>query len=209
MSVGGSSKKQESSQSAASESFISDIQSGYLQSMFGQASHVTNPYGAQADATHMRGELMPGLQAAFGNISGLTDTQEQIDAQSASLQAGLGQLFREEINPAIQTEAVGAGQFGGGRQGVAEGVATGQLADAYTKGYGDIVARANQTATAAGSLMPQLAQAAYNTYQAPRTAGLDVLAQYADVLGAPIVLQRSQAQSGSSAKAGGFSFGLF
>lgn len=59
-------------------------------------------------------------------------------AQLGVLQEDIGQLFREELNPAITSEAVGAGQLGGGRQGVAQGRAVDAAAEAFTKGAVDI-----------------------------------------------------------------------
>ncbi len=87
-------------------------------------------------------EMQPSLET----LRGLMDPTAQISAQSKSLKSGLGELFREELNPAIRGDAIAAGGFGGGRQGVAQGQAVGELADAYTQGLGSITAQANAQA---------------------------------------------------------------
>lgn len=88
-------------------------------------------------------------QPALTTLAGLMDSRGQIAAQSASLKSGLGELFSEEINPALKGNAIAAGGFGGGRQGVAQGQAAGELMDSYTQGLGDITAGANAQAAAA------------------------------------------------------------
>src|SRR5690606_22738907 len=46
-----------------------------------------------------------------------------LDEQIAALGEDVGRFFREELNPAITTQAVASGTLGGGRQGVAQGLA--------------------------------------------------------------------------------------
>lgn len=212
MSAGGSSSNESSSSNSFTnmDSFISGSQLPFLQNMWQQSQGYANPGVTQGAAQAGAGAVLPGMQSAYGNIGALTDPTAQIDAQSSSLQAGLGQMFREQINPAIQTNAISAGGFGGGRQGVAEGVATGQLADAYTKGYGDIVSRANNTALGAGSMLPGMAQGIYDMNVNPTMAGLDPMAQLASILGNPAILNktRSQSQGQSSGSSSGFEVGF-
>lgn len=64
-----------------------------------------------------------------------------LDAQMGQLQSDIGDLFREELLPGITSEAVGAGQLGGGRQGVAQGKALDAASDAFTAGAVDLRAR--------------------------------------------------------------------
>ena len=56
--------------------------------------------------------------------------QEQIDA----LGSDLGRFFKNELNPAITSEAVGSGTLGGGRQGVAQGIATETVGREFSRG---------------------------------------------------------------------------
>lgn len=200
---GNSSTSQNASRNVSnSDSFVDPNQSPFLRGLYGLSSGFANPQGQQGAAAQAGYVNNPALQRSITGISALTDPNAQIAAQTKSLQSGLGRLFREEINPGIESSAISAGGLGGGRQGVAQGVATGQLASAYTEGVGDIVARANQTATSAGAILPQLTQSLLQSRLAPQTAGMDVLGQLSQILGSPTVLQRSRADataSGSSA----------
>lgn len=216
MSVGGKASEQssQSTQQSTTDSntFVDPGQAPFLQSMYGQASGMVNPGATQAAAQGASNFNAPHLQGGMQNLSGLMDTQGQIGAQTASLQSGLAQLFNEQMMPGIQSNSMMAGGFGGGRQGVAEGVGMGQIGQAFTQGLGDIVARANQTALGAGGMMPGMAQGLFANAIAPTTAGLDPLAQLAQIIGSPTLLsqsaQQSSGQSTSSGSSGGFSFGL-
>jgi len=220
MSIGGNSSKQKSSSTqqsqnqSASQSFVDPSQSPFLRGLYGLSSGFTNPFAQQTAAAQAGAFANPALQGAVSNLGAMTNPQAQIDAQTSSLQSGLGRLFREEINPQLTSDAILAGGLGGGRQGVAQGVAAGQLASAYTEGVGDIVARANQNATAAAGILPGVTQGLLQSRLAPQTAGLDVLAQLSGILGSPTILQRTQASGSSgsavssSGKSAGFNLGL-
>ncbi len=200
MAVGGSSSQQTQRQ----DSFIDPTQAGFLGQMWQQAMGAGDPLATQEAARRASQMTTPQIGAALGNTTALTDASSQISAQAQSLQSGLGQLFREEINPAISSNAIAAGGFGGGRQGVAQGVATGQLGQAYTQGLGDIVANANRTALGAAGLVPGLSSAMYQSEVNPTLAGYDPLSRLASILGSPTVLNRQRGQSSS----GSFSLGL-
>lgn len=198
-----------------SRSFIDPLQQGYLANLFGQSAGWANPAATSQAAYRGSAATMPSLDMAMRGAAGLTDPGAQIAAQSQSLQAGLGQLFSEQINPAITSNAIAAGGLGGGRQGVAQGVAAGQLGQAYTQGLGDIVARANQTALGAATALPGIADARYRAEVQPTVAGLDPLARLSQILGAPTILQTSssraedRARSSTRSQSAGFEFGLF
>ena len=136
-----------------------------------------------------------------------------IAQQQASLQAGLGQMFREELMPSMQSNAIAAGGVGGGRQGVAEGVAAGQMAQAYTQGLGDITARANQQALGAAGMMPgrsqALAEATYGSLYGG-DKGMSILGQLAGIIGGPTVTQQSQSSGRcwGTGKSSGWGFGV-
>lgn len=211
--IGGGSKSDETSSRSASwnnqwsqdyqdsSSYISPLQTSTIQQLMGHAQMFSNPAWTQEAARLASGAMLPQLKQALGGLAGLVDPRGQIRAQESSLRSGLGNLFRTEIMPAIQSDALMAGGFGGGRQGVAEGVGAGQIAEAYTTGLGDITARANQTATAAASQLPSMAQSLYTAYTAPSMAGLDPLSRLASIIGSPTILSTStgRAKSGTSA----------
>lgn len=201
-------------QQSTSSSQIAQEQLPYLQNLWAMASGMGGQAGyASAAAQAGAQQALPGLQAGMQNLTGLMNPNSQIAQQQASLQAGLGQMFREELMPSMQSNAIAAGGFGGGRQGVAEGVAAGQMAQAYTQGLGDITARANQQALGAAGMMPGMSQAlAEATYGSlyGGDKGMSILGQLAGIIGGPTVTQQSQS-SGSgwgTGKSSGWGFGV-
>jgi hypothetical protein len=139
--------------------------------------------------------------------------QEQIDLLSADI----GDFFSEEINPAITSSSVASGQLGGGRQGVAQGIAAGEAGELFTRGAtelraGDIAARdaiasglANNAISGAqvgiqgSSQLLDIANVGFG-------AELEPFARLAAILGDPTVLSQSQdiAQSSSASTAEDF-----
>ena len=189
------------------DSFISDAQLPYLQNLWGMASGAVNPAGAQAAGQGVADTALPGLGSAFQNIAGITDAQGQIDAQANSLQSGLGRLFSNTINPEIDSQAVASGGFGG-RSAVMRGEAAGQLADAFTQGYGDIVAGARANALQASGMLPALAQGMNTTAMAPFMNAMQPLAMLGGILGGPTVLDRVRQGSMGVGKSSGASFSM-
>lgn len=177
-----------------------------------QANQLKDLYGATGDlAQAQSGEAAKlGQQLATDlgrmgqgyqqTLQGLADPTAQIKAQEASLKSGLGSLFRDEINPNLTAGAVGAGGMGGGRQGVAQGVATGQLADAYTQGLGDITAAANaQAGTAASAGLSSLPMMQNLGMSGLTSAWLPYQMQ-AGILGGPTALGSSSSKSKNKSK---------
>lgn len=133
--------------------------------------------------------------------------QEQIDA----LGADIGEFFREEINPAITSEAVAGGVLGGGRQGVAQGAAAEAAAEEFSRGVtrlraSDIAARdaaaralGEQRISAAGTglaALPALGGIADLGFGAE----LDPFTQLAAILGGPTTLTESESAQFANAE---------
>lgn len=53
----------------------------------------------------------------------------------------LSQNLQENIMPGLRSSAIGAGQYGGTRQGIAEGLAAGRTQEAYQRGLTDLYSR--------------------------------------------------------------------
>ncbi|QDY70134.1 hypothetical protein [Qingshengfaniella alkalisoli] len=176
--------------------FVDPTQQAAREGLFSQIMANMNPGGAQANATGALESMMPQLQGAFTQLGSFGDPTAQIAAQSEALKKGLGSLFREEIMPGIQSDAIAAGGFGGGRQGVAEGVATGQLADSYTSGVADITSVANNQAIGALGQQGALAGSILGMQQQADQTGLGYLSILSDILGPATVLS-SQQSSGA------------
>lgn len=88
--------------------------------------------------------LAPTVSTTPGRLDGVAPISldgSTVEAEIQQLQGDLGRLFREELNPAITSEAVGGNVLGGGRQGVAQGRAAEAVAREFTRGSTDIRAR--------------------------------------------------------------------
>lgn len=164
--------------------------------------------------------------------SRLTDTSAR-DAQLDVLGSRMGELFREELNPAITARHVAGGTLGGGRQGVAQGQAIQRTQREFAAGATDILSR-DQAAkdAAAGTLMSGRTQAAgvglsalpslMGIAEGGLNASLSPYAAFSQVLGGPTVLGSSSSEdiaaaisrafgedfSSSSSKSKSLSFGL-
>lgn len=69
----------------------------------------------------------------------VTGPNEALQTNLSALQENIGRFFKEEINPAITTEAIGAGALGGGRQGVAQGRAARAVTEQFTQGAASLI----------------------------------------------------------------------
>jgi hypothetical protein len=133
----------------------------------------------------------------------LTANNPVLEQQISQLQQDTGRLFREELNPAITSRTVSGGTFGGGRQGVAQGLAAESAARVFTQGAtalraGDIASRdavaqsiatnsLNAASTGLGAL-PSLLE----ILERGNSAELGVYGQLSNVLGGPTTLTTAQ-----------------
>ena len=218
---GGRSKSSQSSESygysgsqQASLSTQDIFQSDTFRRLYGDAS--TAASGAAANA----GELRSAAQQLFtggnqfleqlGGDAGSSYLEDRLSAnnpvleqQISQLQQDTGRLFREELNPAITSRAVASGTFGGGRQGVAQGLAAESAARVFSQGStalraGDIASRdavaqsiatnsLNAASTGLGALPSLL-----DVLQRGNNAELGVYGQLSQVLGGPTTLTTAQ-----------------
>lgn len=148
----------------------------------------------------------------------LSADNEVLDEQIDLLGEDLGRFFREELNPAITSEAVGGGTLGGGRQGVAQGAASGAVTSEFRRGAtalraGDIAARdraasiladQNLAGIQAGlSGLPALAGIADMGF----SAALAPFERLSAILGDPTTLTSSFGNAADFARAFSSSFG--
>jgi hypothetical protein len=139
--------------------------------------------------------------------SRLTDTTAR-DEQLGALKTGLGDLFRNELNPAITGRAVATGTLGGGRQGVAQGQAANAVARQYSQGAADIIGRdqlaRDNAAGTLGALSTARASAGIaglspmlEAAQAGLGAPLSPYAALSQIIGGPTVLTQQGSQDTS------------
>lgn len=157
------------------------------------------------------------LQTLGGDV-GSNYMRDRVEGSSpvediiASMRTDAGDLFREELNPAITSRAVAGGTLGGGRQGVAQGVAQAKVADDFTRNaatlrYADVQAKDQIAAQIAGNSI-----SAANTGLASLPGLLDLvergnnaeLAPYSSlsaIIGGPTTLTESESSDFSRSTA--------
>ncbi len=156
-----------------------------------------------------------GSEYLEGRLSGENEVlQQQIDLMGEDL----GKFFNEELLPGITSEAVGGGQLGGGRQGVAQGQAIDAVGEQFTRGVsqlrtGDIASRdaaagvlsqnAISGATAGLQGIPALAGVADMGFG----AGLAPYERLAAIMGGPTTLTSAGSTSADFARSFSESFG--
>lgn len=220
---GGRSRSSQSSESdsygysgsnQASTSTQNVFQGDTYQQLYGNASAAAS--GAAANAGQLRTaaqQLFTGgnqfLQELGGDAGSaylgnrLTDQNPVLNDQIANLQSDVGRLFREELNPAITSRAVSGGTYGGGRQGVAQGLAADSAANVFTKGAtalraGDIASRdavaqsVAQNSLAASSTGLGALPSLLDILQRGNNAELGVYQGLSGILGGPTTLTTAQ-----------------
>jgi len=140
--------------------------------------------------------------------SGLQDSSIA-DSQIAQLQKDTGQLFTDQFNPAITADAVSSGNLGGGRQGVAQGLAMDSLARQFSSQAIGIRTADQARKDAAATTVAGNSLAAANTglgalpsllglLQSGQNNDLDIYGRLAQVYGGPTTLNSSQSTNFSS-----------
>jgi hypothetical protein len=211
---------------------ISGGQSTSQQGVFGSDvynSLYSGAVGAAGKASIQAPELAAAAQQLFTGGAGFLDSlghnagsdyladrvsgespvlQQQIDA----LREDTGRLFTDEFNPAITSNAVAGGTLGGGRQGVAQGIAMDSLTREFTRGVTALRANdVNARDTAAAQIAQNSISAANTGLSALPTlldlkesgvnSELGIWSSLANILGGPTVLGQSQSTEFSKSTA--------
>jgi hypothetical protein len=134
------------------------------------------------------------------------DNGEVLNAQIDALGSDLGRFLNEQVMPGIAGDAVAAGQLGGGRQGVAEGMAVNDTMRTFATQAANLRAAdvANRDAAALGlyGLKTQRGQGQLSALQGladigTTDASLDPYQQLSMILGGPQVLTDSFGEESS------------
>lgn len=182
-------------------------------SLYGQAG------GAAANAAQMVPGLQSQAQSLFSGGMGFLDQlgggagqqylQDRLtgpglaDEQIGLLGDDLGRFLREQINPAITSQGVATGTLGGGRQGVAQGLAAERVAGEFQRGAVDIRQREQMQRDQIAAQSAQIGQAGagaglaalpgmYGLAEAGATAELAPWAALSSIMGGPQALTQSQ-----------------
>ena len=147
----------------------------------------------------------PGADFLASRVAGESPV---LDDQIAALAEDVGEFFSEQVNPAITSEFVASGTLGGGRQGVAQGIAAREAGRTFARGATELraqdMAARDQAAAILGQQRLQGAQTGLAAL--PSLAGIAEfgfgaeLAPYerlAAILGGPVTLSDSRSFSTS------------
>ncbi len=214
-----------SRQSSNSSSSIWEPQAPYLQELYQAGS---NLFGGQMRGARNAGNrvgqvINPALEGAVGNVgniaAGTSADQEflrsrmgqdnpYLDSVIGDAVGDISRGLTENILPALTTNAVGVGAYGGSRDAIARGLAGARAAEQMGQvssdlRYADYV-QDDQRAQAllnsqntAGGLLPGMTDAAYRGAMSPYAGAWEPLRQYAGILGSPVVLANSASRGRS------------
>ena len=104
-----------------------------------------------------------------------------LQQQIGNLGQNIGQFYNQQILPGIASDAGGYGQFGGSRQGIAQGMAGQQALQSFQQGATDLYQNNWNNA-------PARSESLYNLGMQPYSAQFSPLLQFANLLGRPTVL---------------------
>lgn len=184
--------------SSSSSSYVNPAQAPFLQDLWGRGSAATTQALGQVPQYQQMGNQFLG---SLGNAGQALQpfmapgfAGQQIDSLSALLNRNLS----ENLLPQIGSQAQMAGGFGGGRQGIAQGVALRGTQEALASGATDIMAqdllRRQQAAGAYSGLQAQGASAGLGYLPQQLNLGMSPLMNYAGIVGSPNVLNQQQQQ---------------
>ena len=186
-----------------------------------------NRRGAQAFGQQAGRDLygmgMQNLPQLTSNpfLSGLQQTAqgnpELVAQQKQQLGTDLTNMWNQQINPGIGRDYGGIGARYGSRMAVDQNLAGGEVMDAYSRGATELDTQAQnrqlQAGTAGGGLLAQgilggsqAAQQYFDIGMGQFMGGFSPLMAYADIIGAPTVLDKSSSSSWNANARGGLGF---
>jgi hypothetical protein len=214
------------SDSSSNSTSLSTSSSASDQSVFNSdiITQLMQKAGMAANATIGAGDLTAASKQLFTGGSSFLDSlhspddagtsymndrlnnHDVADQQIQQLQTDTGKLFSEQLNPQITADAVAGGNLGGGRQGVAQGMAMQTLADNFSRQATAIRAGDQSSKDAVASQIAQNSLTAANTglgalpgllsvESQGANANLDVYGKLAQIFGGPTTLTSSKSGS--------------
>ena len=198
---------QESRSESQNSTYVDPVQQNYLRGLYRQGQGIVNqqldPNAQQGFA--LQDQLYGQGQQAQGNLlqAGNVNNNPVLGGQIDQLSTQLNRNFNEQINPTITGEAINAGGLGGGRQGVAQGIAARGTQEAIAQGTSALQSNAyNQSLQANQSAVGNLGQL-FQTGTSGFANQFAPLQQQAGILGRPTVLGQGTSSSKTSAGSGG------
>lgn len=206
--------------SSSSSSSQSIFESDIFARLFGDASNIAGNINTSG-LTEAANQLFSGGQDFLSDLQSISAGEDVsgeflssrisgeggfVDENIAALGEDLGQFFSEELLPGITSQAVGGGQLGGGRQGVAQGKAIESVGREFRRGSLDIRnADLRERTAAASSLSASRTSAAeaglvgaqqqFDLANAATLAPFSPFLTLAQILGDPTTLSESESQA--------------
>lgn len=198
---------------SSQRSFVDPVQQAYLQGLYRRGAVAQQGASAQLPQFQAQGQQFLGALGGAGSqldqFTGPGFAQQQIGA----VQSLLNRNLTENLLPAIGSQAQLTGGFGGGRQGVAEGIALRGTQEALSNTSADILSqdllRRQQAAQAQGALSSAGAQAGLSFLPQQLNLGLSPLLSLAQILGPPTVLGQGSSETRPNIFKSLFPGGLF
>lgn len=174
------------------------VANGAFDSNFGPVANIGQRDVGLQQARAGQGPLDP-TQSLSGLLSGNV-TNPYLQQQAAAMTANLTRNLNENVMPGIRSEALASGQYGGSRQGIAEGLAASRLnqdlAPALTNMFGGAFENAqNRMFGTASQLNDQAFQNATNN--ANRQVGVDQFNANLGLQNNSQLMQKNQANLGN------------
>lgn len=190
----------------------------FFENLYGQASNAagkaidSNVLGTAARQLFTGGsKFLAGLNEDAGSeyLEGrLSGDNPVLEQQIDRLREDTGRLFREEFNPAITSETVAGGTYGGSRQGVAQGLAMKEAGELFTRGAIDLRGRDIGARDSAAQSIAQNTLQAANTglgslpmllslLDQGQNSELGILQRLSSIMGGPQTLSESESYSES------------
>jgi hypothetical protein len=193
-----------SSSSSESKAKIWRPQRKYLRDIYDQGQQIFER-GNQELQNRYQGyldQINPETNPFLKQLQSFMQPNNDMLVQQQDLLAqGLNKQYQNQLLPGIQSQSIAGGVVGGGRQGVAQGLAMQGVQDAFAQGSMGLQAnaynQAQQAATAGAGLFGQYAQAGMGGVQGLSNLGYDPFKMYLASVGSPAVLNSSSSNSES------------
>lgn len=183
-------------------------QQPFLQDMYARASQMLGQsQGIGNEAMGAAGQQWGNMANMAGQLGNFAQQQAQgVDPMMGAYANAIGQNFREQIMPGLNSQAMQVGGLGGSRAGIGGALAASranqQMQDFGAQLYGGQQDRAMQAMMGAGGMYGSAAMGQQDFAKGQMQQFWSPLANYAAIIGSPVMRNLGGSSSGSSWGAG-------
>ena len=210
--VGSSKSENSSSGSNSNQSQIDSTQKAYLDQLWGKASSDILGGSVGAAKTQVQQDLMGQvMNNPFGDqLKSFSQPNNQMVQQNVDM---LGQNLQKQLQnslmPQIADQSIQSGGFGGGRQGIAQGLALQGTQDAFAQGalgiQNNAYNQANQATQFGSNFNLQSAMGGMGMLGQAQQQEMTPFLTLAQILGSPTVLNSGKGKTSGSGSSSGWS----